>query len=106
MEEKKRDVLPCIAVCEGDINPRVLTCGDPARAKKISEKLENVKCLAKNREYHTYSGTYKGVPVTVTSHGVGEGGAVIGFESLCRAGAKVIIGSYRRESGNREGSLP
>ena len=91
MEEKKRDVLPCIAVCEGDINPRVLTCGDPARAKKISEKLENVKCLAKNREYHTYSGTYKGVPVTVTSHGVGEGGAVIGFESLCRAGAKVII---------------
>lgn len=55
MEEKKRDVLPCIAVCEGDINPRVLTCGDPARAKKISEKLEKVKCLAKNREYHTYS---------------------------------------------------
>lgn len=91
MEEKKRDVLPCIALCEGDINPRVITCGDPARAKKISEKLEDVRCLAQNREYHSYSGTYKGVPITVTSHGVGEGGAVIGFESLCRAGAKVII---------------
>lgn len=87
----KKEVLPCIAVCAGDINPRVLTCGDPARAEKISKRLEHVKCLAKNREYHTYSGSYKGVPVTVTSHGVGEGGAVIGFESLCRAGARVII---------------
>lgn len=91
MEEKKKNVLPCIAVCEGDISPRVLTCGDPARAKTISEKLTDVKCLAKNREYHTYSGSFRTVPVTVTSHGVGEGGAVIGFESLCRAGAKVII---------------
>lgn len=90
MEEKKL-ILPCIAVSEGDINPRVITCGDPARAEKISKKLDQVKCLAKNREYHTYVGTWKGVPVTVTSHGVGEGGAVIGFESLCRAGAKVII---------------
>lgn len=90
MEEKKV-VLPCIAVSKGDINPRVITCGDPARAKKIADKLDDMRCLAKNREYHSYSGTWKGVPVTVTSHGVGEGGAVIGFESLCRAGAKVII---------------
>lgn len=91
MNEEKKKVLPCIALCEGDIHPRVLTCGDPARAKKIADKLDNAVCLAQNREYHSYSGTWKGVPVTVTSHGVGEGGAVIGFESLCRAGAKVII---------------
>ncbi|MDO4328804.1 MAG: nucleoside phosphorylase [Lachnospiraceae bacterium] len=91
MEEKKRIILPCIAVCEGDISPRVITCGDPARAEKIAKMLDDVKCLAKNREYHTYLGSWKGVPVTVSSHGVGEGGAVIGFESLCRAGAKVII---------------
>ena len=91
MEKKKRDVLPCIALCEGDIYPRVITCGDPARAEKIARKLDDMKCLAKNREYHTYVGSWKGIPVTVTSHGVGEGGAVIGFESLCRAGAKVII---------------
>ena len=91
MEENKRVILPCIAVCEGDIHPRVITCGDPARAEKIAEKLEGAKCLAKNREFYTYVGTWKGVPVTVTSHGVGEGGAVIAFESLYRAGAKVII---------------
>ncbi len=91
MREKESMVLPCIAVCKGDIHPRVITCGDPARAYKIACKMEQVTCLAKNREYHSYSGIWKGVPVTVTSHGVGEGGAVIGFESLCRAGAKVII---------------
>ena len=74
---EKKLVLPCIAVSEGDINPRVITCGDPARAEKISRKLDQVKCLAKNREYHTYVGTWKGVPVTVTSHGVGEGLSLI-----------------------------
>ncbi|MGO1470504.1 MAG: phosphorylase family protein, partial [Tissierella sp.] len=38
-----------------------------------------------------YNGLYKGVPLTVTSHGVGAGGAAIVFESMYRAGAKVII---------------
>lgn len=84
-------LLPCIAVKPGEINPRVITCGDPARAEKISKLLDDVRCMAKNREYWTYNGSYKEVPVTVTSHGVGAGGAAIGFESLYRAGARVII---------------
>lgn len=84
-------VYPCIHVGDGEISPRVLTCGDPARAEKIAGKLENAKCLAKNREFWTYLGTHKGIPVTVTSHGVGAGGAAIAFESLWRAGAKAII---------------
>jgi len=88
-EEKK--LYPCIHVGDGEIAPRVLVCGDPARAEWIGSLLENGRCLAKNREYWTYTGTHKGVPVTVTSHGVGEGGAVIAFESLWRAGAKAII---------------
>ncbi len=90
MAEKKM-IYPCIHVGDGEIAPRVLTCGDPARAEKIAAKLENSNCLAKNREYWTYLGSHKGVPVTVTSHGVGAGGAAIAFESLWRAGAKAII---------------
>lgn len=89
MEEKV--LFPCIHVAKGDIHPRVITCGDPARAEKIAGLLDDSKCLAKNREYWTYNGLHKGVPVTVTSHGVGCGGAAIAFESLCRAGAEVII---------------
>ncbi len=84
-------LLPCIHVAEGDIPPRVITCGDPARAEKISQKLDNPTCLAQNREYWTYTGTYHGTPVAIVSHGVGCGGAAIAFESLWRAGAKVII---------------
>lgn len=87
----EKNLLPCIHVAPGDIPARVLVCGDPARAERISHRLENARCLAQNREYWTYAGTYKGVEVAVTSHGVGCGGAAIAFESLWRAGAKVII---------------
>ncbi len=87
----EKTIFPCIHVGEGDIAPRVITCGDPARAELISQRLQSPVCLAKNREYWTFSGTYKGTPVTITSHGVGAGGAAIAFESLWRAGAKVII---------------
>ncbi|MCL2367380.1 MAG: nucleoside phosphorylase [Oscillospiraceae bacterium] len=83
--------LPCIQVNPGEISPRVLTCGDPKRAELIAAKLEDAVCVSQNREFWSYNGLHKGVPVTVTSHGVGCGGAVIAFESLCRAGAKVII---------------
>lgn len=78
MNENK--VLPCIAVRPGEIHERLLTCGDPARAEKISKRLDDVVCVAKNREFWSYNGTWKGVPVTVTSHGVGAGGAAIAFE--------------------------
>lgn len=87
----EKNLLPCIHVAEGDIPPRIITCGDPARAERISQRLTNAKCLARNREFWTYVGEYQGVPVAVVSHGVGCGGAAIAFESLWRAGAKVII---------------
>lgn len=89
VEEKKK--LPCIRVCKGEIPSRVLVCGDPERAERIGMSLEKGKCLSKNREFWTFVGEYKDVPVAVTSHGVGAGGACIAFESLWRAGAEVII---------------
>ena len=84
-------MLPFIHLAQGDIPPRVLVCGDPARAERISKRLTEARCLAQNREYWTYTGLYQGVPVAVVSHGVGSGGAAIAFESLWRAGARVII---------------
>lgn len=87
----EQNLLPCIHVAPGDIPPRVITCGDPARAERIAQRLTNSKNLAKNREFWVYTGTYKGAEIAVVSHGVGCGGAAIAFESLWRAGAKVII---------------
>lgn len=87
----EKNILPCLALRPGEIYPRVLTCGDPNRAEKIAAKMEDSKLLVKNREFWSYSGKYNGIGITVTSHGVGAGGAAILFESLARAGAKAII---------------
>lgn len=90
------------------VSPRVLTVGDPARAAYVASLLQDVVVVAQNREYHTYTGTYNGVKVTVASHGVGGGGASMCFEELINAGAKLIVragtcGSFKSEY--REGSL-
>lgn len=85
-------VVPIIDIPYDKISPRVLVCGDPFRAEHIAnERLENVECVARVREYWTYNGTYKGVPVTVSSHGVGGGGASVSFEGLILGGAKCLV---------------
>jgi len=87
----KEVILPGIRLKLGDVTPRVLVCGDPYRAEKIANTLDNMKCLAKGREYWTYTGNYKGTPITVSSHGVGASGAMLSFVGLIKGGAKVII---------------
>lgn len=84
-------VVPIIDLPYNTIAPRVLVCGDPHRAERISGQLDNAVCIAKSREYWTYNGTYKGVPVTVSSHGVGGCGASVSFEGLIIGGAKAIV---------------
>lgn len=91
MSNTEEKLIPIIDVPYGEIAPRVLVCGDPKRAEKIAERLDNVKVVSKSREYWTYTGEYKGVPVSVQSHGVGGNGASISFEGLILGGAKVII---------------
>jgi uridine phosphorylase len=65
--------------------------GSPERAELLSTYIDNAVLVAKNREYVTYTGTYKGIPISVMSHGVGGGGASMAFEEAISAGAKVII---------------
>ncbi len=84
-------LIPIIDVPYNKIAERVLVCGDPFRAETIANRLENVEVVAKVREYWTYNCTYKGVPITISSHGVGGSGASVSFEGLILAGAKCII---------------
>ena len=95
-------LLPLLKIEEGTLPPDVLVCGDPERAKLISGLMENGRELAVNREYHTYTGTYRGVPLVVCSHGVGAAGAAVCFEELIMGGARRIVrvgtaGSLQRE---------
>ena len=91
-----------------DVADLAIVVGDPNRARGLAEVMEDARLLSNPREYHTYAGRWKGKPITVSSHGVGGGGASICFEELIQAGVKVIIragtcGSFRPEY--REGSL-
>ncbi|MCP4356811.1 MAG: nucleoside phosphorylase [Chloroflexi bacterium] len=84
-------LLPHTKLLPGSVSTIVLVCGDPARATKISEFLDEPELLADYREYRTYRGGYNGRTVTVCSHGIGSPGAAIAFEELIVAGAKAII---------------
>jgi len=57
-----------------DIAPRVLMPGDPNRAYYIAHKfLDNVRMVNKVRGELAFTGTYKGIPITVFSSGMGIG---------------------------------
>lgn len=88
-----KSVMPLTKINSDELTERVLVVGDPARAAKAAELLEESCVLAKSREYHSYRGYWKDTEITVVSHGIGASGAACCFEELCRAGAKVIIRS-------------
>lgn len=85
------ETLALTQIPVAELSDRVLVVGDPKRAEKAAGLLNDAMPIAKNREYHSYSGTYNGKKVTVVSHGIGAAGAACCFEELCRGGAKFIV---------------
>ena len=69
----------------------VLFSGDPWRVEVVKQYLENPKKVAFMREFNTYTGTYKGIEVTVTSTGIGGPSAAIAMEELVRCGADTFV---------------
>lgn len=83
---------PHILLDKTGVSPYVLLPGDPGRAIYIAEQyLEKNKLLAQNREFTSCGGTYKGVPITVTSTGIGCPSTAIAVEELINLGAKILI---------------
>ena len=80
-----------------EIAERVLMPGDPLRAKWIAETyLEDAKCYSTVRNMFGFTGTYRGVPVSVQGSGMGMPSASIyahelineyGVKSLIRVGS-------------------
>ena len=78
--------------CErGEIAPVVLLPGDPARATLIASFLDEVTAVADAREFRTYTGAYRGNPVSVTSTGIGCPSTAIAVEELVRLGARTLV---------------
>lgn len=81
-----------IDIAPGEIPPRVLLPGDPDRSKIIATKfLDNPVEIAKKREYWSFKGTYKDVPVAVCSTGIGCPSAAIALEELVKVGCTTFI---------------
>lgn len=76
----------------GDVAPIVLLPGDPDRATLVAEKfLDGAKRYTEYRHLFGYTGTYKGVPVSVQTTGMGCPSLAIVVEELVRLGAKTLI---------------
>lgn len=86
-----RTLQPHLRVGKGDVAPHVFLPGDPKRVSLMSELLDDYRQVADYRQYITVTGTYRGVPVSVTSTGIGCPAVAIAVEELCSVGAKVLI---------------
>ena len=75
----------------GDVGRYVLLPGDPFRTDYIASFLDDAKLVAHNREHKTWTGTLNGVPVSVTSTGMGGPSAAIAIEELIHCGADTFI---------------
>ena len=88
----ERAAFRALRCLPGEIAPNVLVPGDPARAARIAKEwLTDAKLVMVQREFHSYTGTYEGVPVSVISTGVGSPGAAIVMQDLGKLGCEYVI---------------
>jgi uridine phosphorylase len=89
-----------VKLSEGDVAPYVLLPGDPGRVPVVASLWDEAREVAGNREFETYTGTYRGVPISCTSTGIGSPSTAIAIEELARVGATTFLrigtcGSFR-----------
>ena len=60
-----------LGLAKGELARNVFLVGDPARAYRVSDRFDSLRCEIKNREYVTLTGNYKGMPVSVIGTGIG-----------------------------------
>lgn len=80
-----------LRVKPGDVGKYVLLPGDPDRVLRIAKYLDGAREIGFHREYRTCTGTYKGIPVSATSTGIGCPSAAIAVEELANVGATHFI---------------
>ena len=80
-----------VQLSKGDVAPYVLLPGDPGRVAKVAALWDEAHKVAENREYTTYTGVYKGAPISCTSTGIGCPSTAIAIEELARVGVHTFI---------------
>jgi len=80
-----------IKVRTQDISPYCFIPGSHLRGRLMAEQLDDCRVVSATRGYYIYSGTYKGVFMTVCSTGMGGPAAAIAMEELGKMGATTFI---------------
>ncbi len=76
----------------GQVAPIVLLPGDPDRATLVAEKFfDSPTRYTEYRHLYGYTGTYKGIPVSVQTTGMGCPSLAIVVEELVNLGAQTLI---------------
>ncbi len=92
------------AAKKGDIAESILLPGDPLRARFIAENyLENARCYNEIRNMYGFTGTYRGVPVSVQGTGMGMPSmGIYSWELITEYGVQNLIrvgtaGSFNKD---------
>ena len=65
------DKLYHLGIKKSDLAENIFIVGDPARAIRVSQEFDQIDCEISNREYLTFTGSYRGIPVSVIGTGIG-----------------------------------
>lgn len=60
-----------LGLAKGQLAANVFLVGDPARAIRVAKRFDSISVEVRNREYVTFTGSYKGMPVSVIGTGIG-----------------------------------
>ena len=80
-----------IDLAKGEVGRYCLLPGDPGRCEAIARFFDHPKHLTQNREFNTWAGELDGVPVCVTSTGIGGPSASIAMEELFAVGVDTFL---------------
>ncbi|MGQ9529947.1 MAG: nucleoside phosphorylase [Candidatus Bathycorpusculaceae bacterium] len=80
-----------IACEKGDLAEYLLVPGDPERVPKIARFWDSAKEISCHREFRSFMGKYKGVPISALSSGIGPACMAIVVNEASRIGVHTFI---------------
>lgn len=73
-----------IGLKPGELAPSILFLGDPDRAERVAARFDAVALSRKNREFTTFTGTFRGLPVSAMGTGIGADNTEIAVIEACQ----------------------
>ena len=80
-----------VGLSAGEVAPVVLLCGEVERAGRIAEQLDHVSLERRNREYHTFTGTWRGHPISAMATGMGPDNTEIAVVEVCQLVERPVL---------------